>query len=280
MTRLGRYYDWLGRFQRLAGLVSRSGDSTLTVHRRLASDRPDVPPHHVVHERLLAALPGLASPRVIDAGCGLGGTTFYLQERLGGRYDGVTLSPTQRARAESAARRRGVSESCHFHLHSFDDDLGAVAREGADLIVAIESLAHSPDPPRTIANLARALRPGGRLAIVDDVPADALSWDDPDFRAFRDGWQTEKLAREATLVRAFSDAGLELVRNEDLTPLVLMREEGSLERRLRLSGALLRVLGRSRLGTLLGALDGGLMLERLYARGVMRYRLMVARKAG
>jgi cyclopropane fatty-acyl-phospholipid synthase-like methyltransferase len=108
---------------------------------------------------------------VIDAGCGLGGTVFYLRSRLGGRYDGITLSPSQRDRAERAARRLGVADSCRFHVFSFDDDLGAIAPDGADLIVAIESLAHSPDVSRTIANLTRALRPGGRLAVVEDVPA-------------------------------------------------------------------------------------------------------------
>src|SRR5690606_12725543 len=109
---LGRYYDWLGRFQRIARWVSRSGDHTLTVHRKLRSERPDVPPHHVVHERLLAALGGLAAPRALDAGCGLGGTTFYLHARIGGRWDGITLSPTQRGRAEHEAARRRVADAC------------------------------------------------------------------------------------------------------------------------------------------------------------------------
>jgi SAM-dependent methyltransferase len=280
MSRLGGYYDWLSRFQRLAGLVSSSGDATLTIHRRLASDRPEVPPHHVVHERLIAALPGLLDPRAIDAGCGLGGTTFYLQARLGGRFDGVTLSPSQRGRAERAAHRRGVADSCRFHLYSFDDDLRAIAPDGADLVVAIESLAHAPNPRRTIANLARALRAGGRLAVVDDVPADSLGDDDPDFRAFREGWHAERLAWHETIVGAFTEAGLRLVHDEDLTPLVLQRGARSLQRRVRVSETFRGVLGRTRFATLLGALHGGLMLERLYARGLVRYRLMVGRKEG
>jgi len=108
---LGRYYDWLGRFQRIARWVSRSDDHILTVHRKLRSESPDVSPHHVVHERLLDALGPLHDPHVIDAGCGLGGTSFYLHGRIGGRYDGITLSPSQHERPRSRSRGTGRSGS-------------------------------------------------------------------------------------------------------------------------------------------------------------------------
>ena len=282
MSGLGRYYDWLGRFQRAARWVSGSGDHTFTIHRKLRSERPDLPPHHVVHERLLGLLAGLRAPRVIDAGSGLGGTTFYLHGRIGGSYDGITLSPTQRERAAQEARRRGpaVAEACRFHLRSYDDDLSDLVPEGADLIVAIESLAHSPNPAATVANLVRALRPGGFLAVVDDVPADELADDDPDLAGFRDGWHALRLARGATLDAAFLAAGLQLLHDEDLTPLVLLRHPAARERRARVSGGLLRVLRGSAGGQLLGALHGGMLLERLYARGAMRYKLLIARRPG
>src|SRR4029453_12219333 len=100
------------------------------------------------------ALADLRNPRVLDAGCGLGGTTFYLHADRGGRYDGITLSADQRARAEREALRRGVADACRFHVRSYDDDLRALAPDGVDLVIAIESLAHAPDPPRPLAHLA------------------------------------------------------------------------------------------------------------------------------
>ncbi len=97
-SQLGRYYDWLGRFQGVARWLSGSGDQTLTLHRRLRSERPDVTSHAVVHERLLSAIGPIRDPSAIDEGCGLGGTGFFLHEHLGGRHDGITLSQDQRAR--------------------------------------------------------------------------------------------------------------------------------------------------------------------------------------
>ena len=280
MTRIGRYYDWLGRFQRIARWVSRSGDETLTIHRRLDPGSSGVAPQHVVHERLLSAIGPVSRPRVIDAGCGLGGTIFHLHSRVGGSYDGVTLSAMQRERAEREARRLGVSDACRFHLRSYDDDLTDLAPDGADLVVAIESLAHSDDPARTIANLARFIRPGGYLAVADDVPADALADDDPDLVGFRAGWDAACVARAETFDRAFREAGLRRVHEEDLTDRVLLRQAGARERRGRMSGTLVRLARGTAAEQLVGALHGGMLLERLYARGLMRYILMVARRGG
>ena len=133
-------------------------------------------------------------------------------------------------------------------------------------------------PTRTITNLAGFLRPGGRLAIVDDVPDEALPDDDPDLRGFRAGWRCEAIARHDVLLAAIARAGLKLEREEDLTSRVIMRPAQRRERLVRINRRIGALLGRSALGALVESLHGGLMLERLYARGLMRYRLLVARR--
>ena len=278
MTRLGRYYDWLSGFQRLVRWVSQSGDQTLAIHRRLDAGRTGVAPQDVVHEKLLAAVGSMSQPRVVDAGCGLGGTVFYLHSRIGGRYDGLTLSSTQRARAAKEATRRGVADTCRFHMRSYDGDLDDLVPVGADLVVAIESLAHSTDPARTVGHLARILRPEGCLVVVDDMPGDTLADGDPDFDAFKRDWAVPSLARGAGLETAFRSAGLELAHDEDLTPLVVLRDGKALERRIRIVRGLARLLGTTAAGEFVAFLHGGLMLERLYARQLMRYRILVGRK--
>jgi SAM-dependent methyltransferase len=272
------YYDWLSRFQSLVTKLGHSGGfSPLTVHRLLTSDRPGVSAADVVHDRLRAAIGDLRSPRVVDAGCGIGGTIFYLHGRLGGRYDGLTLSAVQRARAVREAARRGLSLHCRFHVRSYDEPLDDLVPDGADLIVAIESLAQAVDPAGSIRNLAAVLRPGGRLAIIDDVPLDALSDADPDFVAFRQGWSCHAVARESALLAALRAAGLEVEVHEDLTALVPLRDTGKLERLVRANRRWHRLVGSTRAGTVVDALHGGLMLERLYHRGLMRYRFLLAR---
>jgi cyclopropane fatty-acyl-phospholipid synthase-like methyltransferase len=276
---LAQYYDWLARYERLATwLKLGNGHDALTVHRLLLARSPGVAAAHVVHERILEAVGPIARPRVIDAGCGAGGTIFFLRERLGGEYDGLTLSPAQHHRATREAGRRNQTASCRFHLRSYESDLGDLARGGVDMVVAIESLAHSPNPARTIANLSRALTVGGRLVIVDDVPDEALPEDDEDFIAFRNGWQCAALARFSTLVEALRDASLSIEKNEDLTAQVTLRRSFMLEQLVRANRYARRLLRGTRASVLVDALAGGLMLERLYHRGLMQYRLLVARR--
>ena len=287
---LARYYAWLSRFQDASGLFGHdSGQDTLTMHRLLAAD-DGRRSGDVLHERLLAALVATAETGttdrasaaggqvVLDAGCGLGGTTFFLQACLGGRYRGITLSPDQAARATAEAARRGLSAICHFAVRSYDDDLADLLPDGADLIVAIESLAHAPDPPATIGRLAARLRPGGRLLIVDDVPDTALPDVDGDFTGFRRGWQAPGVANAATLTTALENAGLVRVLDEDLTPRVHRRAPFALAARLTLARAVGPLARLTPAGVLHDALIGGLWLERLYARGVVAYRLIVARR--
>jgi SAM-dependent methyltransferase len=275
---VAQYYDWLARYERLATwLKLGNGRDTLTVHRLLVPRSTGVAAAHVVHERILEAVGPIVRPRVIDAGCGTGGTIFFLRSRLGGEYDGLTLSPAQHDRARREARRQNQTAACRFHLRSYDSDLRDLARGGVDMIVAIESLAHSANPARTIANLSRALTVGGRLVIVDDVPDETLPEDDADFVAFRNGWQCAALARFSTLVEALGAAGLSIQKNEDLTAQVRLRRSAMLERLVRANRYARRLLQGTRASVLLDALAGGLMLERLYHRGLMRYRLLVAR---
>jgi SAM-dependent methyltransferase len=276
---LSRYYDWLSWFQRVTSWIGRGGGyRSLTVHRLLASSDPAVAGADVVHERILAVVRPFQASRVVDAGCGLGGTIFYLYERLGGEYHGLTVSPAQRAHAEREARRRGVSAACRFHLRSYDDDLGAVVPGRADVVLAIESLAHSADPPRSIANLAGTLRPGGRLIVVDDVPDERLAATDVDFARFRDGWRCPAISSRGTLLAALASAGLSVEADDDLTHLVDLRDPRSLERLVTNNRRWRAWAKWTGAGELIDSLYGGLMLERLYRRGLMQYRLVAARR--
>jgi hypothetical protein len=87
------------------------------------------------------------------------------------------------------------------------------------------------------------------------------------------------VAGDAALAAAFTRARLTLCRDEDLTPLMPQRAAGVLAGLVHLNRLGSALLGWTPAGILLGSLHGGLMLERLYRRELMRYRLLVGRKA-
>ena len=279
-----RYYAWLTWLQDAARHVGHdTGQQTLTVHRRLRGACGEIS-GDVLHHALLAALSATADTAartpltVLDAGCGLGGTLLFLHARLGDRGLGITLSPEQAARATGAAATRGASQAVRFAVRDFDAPLVDLLPDGVDLIVAIESLAHAPDPMATLARLGGTLRPGGRLLVVDDAPADALADDDVDLAGFRRGWHAPHVLTDRGLDRAVDDAGLARVHEVDLTPHLVRRRPGSLAVRLALARAAWPLAALTPAAVLADAIAGGLHLERLYARGVARYRLVVARR--
>jgi SAM-dependent methyltransferase len=91
-----------------------------------------------------------AAPRsVLDVGCGEGVLTHEWAERLGGRIVGIDLDDPK-LQAEWATRQRAnleyrVEEATRL---SFADD-------EFELASAIEVLEHVPDPPATLAEMAR-----------------------------------------------------------------------------------------------------------------------------
>lgn len=283
---LDRYYGWLTWFQRATGRLGHdSGHAASTVHRRLlepgGAASGDVL-HEQVDEALDATTPAAASAHaltVLDAGCGLGGTVFHLLDRGAASGTGLTLSAVQAAHATAEAVRRGVDDRCRFVVRDYDADLDDLVPDGVDLVVAIESLAHAPDPAATIGRWALRLRPGGRLLIVDDVPTDTLPAGDPAFTAFRRGWHVPQIATNRQLDAAMAAAGLARIHDRDLTRCVPRRGAALvalLIGAMRLAGPIVQLTPAA---VLHDALIGGLWLERLYARGQVRYRLIVARRA-
>lgn len=281
-----RYYAWLSRFQDAMRWVGHdTGQATFTVHRRLRGASGEVS-GDVLHARLLAGLRATAhdatatadGPTTLDAGCGLGGTAFFLHAHLGGRAVGITLSPDQAARATAEAARRGLEGTCRFAVRDYDAPLDDLLPDGADIVVAIESLAHAPDPAATVGRLAARLRPHGRLVVVDDMPDDGVADDDIDLAGFRRGWHAPHVASAGAFDAALARAGLAAEVDDDLTAMVPRRGSISLVLRLIATRAVAPIATRTPARVLHEAILGGLHLERLYARGLVRYRLVIARR--
>ncbi len=100
----------------------------------------------------------LAGRLVLDAGCG-GGRYARLLGQHGARVLGVDLSSAVDKAAELCASFPEVAIVQGDLL-----DL-PVAEEAFDLVYSIGVLHHTPDPRRAFAQIARRVKPGGRLAV-------------------------------------------------------------------------------------------------------------------
>jgi cyclopropane fatty-acyl-phospholipid synthase-like methyltransferase len=281
-SQIGELYDWLSQYERLRHAI-RFGKGLPPMHKTLQPpeevrrEYAERSAHHYTEDFALAAAKLPSSPRVLDAGCGFGGTIFRWRERAGGDYDGLTLSRVQWKVARREARRRGLLGHCHFHQKSYDDPLPMAY----NAVVAIEALIHSRSLPWTIGNLARALKPGGRLVLVEDMASPELDPHlDADARMLRKCWRLAGLPSTRAYRALLMENGLRIVQEQDHSEHVVTKSPAQLNRSSALFSAIRATLPLPGPCFVADALLGGLALERLYRRRLVSYRLLVGRKAG
>ncbi|MEU9042917.1 MULTISPECIES: methyltransferase domain-containing protein [unclassified Kitasatospora] len=129
------------------------------------------------HARL-AARPG---ERALDVGCGTGSETRVLAAAVAPGGDATGLEPNPGLRAVAERRAADVGSPARF----VDGDALALPLSDADVdVVWCERvLQHLDDPARAVAEIARVLRPGGRVALLDtDWATFVLHPADPEIR--------------------------------------------------------------------------------------------------
>lgn len=102
-----------------------------------------------------------ANAKVLDVGCGFGGTSRYLAKQLGpnSHVTGITLSPKQVERGMELAREQGVEKN--VNLTVMDALNMQFADNTFDIVWACESGEHMPDKNQYINEMMRVLKPGG-----------------------------------------------------------------------------------------------------------------------
>ncbi|MCA9573827.1 MAG: methyltransferase domain-containing protein [Myxococcales bacterium] len=204
--------------------------------------------------------------RVLDVGCGIGGTLLDLAERR----RGLTLVGVNRSQRQLRLARRLAAHLVPEEAPSFVfGDAGALPSEDAtvDRVLALECAFHFPSRRAFLREAMRVLAPAGAITLTDFVPAGSAAWSGELTDALVEGhfpWP-DPMLREGSYAQMAAELGLRIETDDDITVNVAPTFFGLVER----VGAEGEHLGR-----LAGVDRGGAALGVLLNSGRLQVRLI------
>ncbi|MBL8589840.1 MAG: metalloregulator ArsR/SmtB family transcription factor [Methylobacteriaceae bacterium] len=196
---------------RLAEVRAARADSAARYFAAHAADWARLRALHVPEARVEAALDAMIGPgpfhALLDLGAGSGRMLELFAGRAG-RAVGVDQSPAMLAVARAHLERAGLRG---VQLRQGDLYALPVERDGYDVVIIHQVLHYLDDPARALREAARALRPGGRLLVVDFAPHG--------LEALRDEHAHRRLGfAPQEIAEAMAEAGLAPARHQDVVP--------------------------------------------------------------
>ncbi|PLX06525.1 MAG: hypothetical protein C0598_13580 [Marinilabiliales bacterium] len=135
-------------------------DDTKNLHEAIINSNKKIAQH----------IPQGKNIRVLDAGCGVGGTAIYLAENYDCYVEGITLSEKQCNIGKNFVKEAKLENNVNLTIQDytktdFDD-------ESFDMIFAIESLCHATEKSDVYKEAYRLLKPGGKLVFLEYIKTD------------------------------------------------------------------------------------------------------------
>ena len=122
------------------------------------------PGGHAMAVELITQLQQQPGSRVLDVGCGLGGSAFVMAAEFGLKAEGIDLSKNMLSIAQQKSRDYGLDDSVTFEL---GDCLLLDRVDQYDAIYSRDVFLHIHDKSRLFSVLYAALKPGGKILFTD-----------------------------------------------------------------------------------------------------------------
>ncbi len=258
-----------------------SSTKAQNIHRSLWTDGAQTLDDalNVSNARILKEIESVAQTqaRITDLGCGVGASLFYIYPRLQNPAPalGLTLSPVQAKLARGSAEQLNLQDQILFA----EGDFTSVPLAGdLDAVYSVEAACHAVDPEKYFREASRLLRSGGKLILVDDyqTPRPLSQNESKWLQAYIDGWYVPGVRTVGQVISFAEKYNLRLVRNEELTPFLRLRNlPDLLARAILFLGNLLPIKH-----AIIPSMLGSMALQQCLHMQIVEYRFLVFEKLG
>lgn len=159
--------------------------------------------------------------KVLDAGCGVGGTAIYLAKHHSCRVIGISLVENQISKARQNAIDNEVSDLVDFKVMDYTQT--NFKDNSFDLITGIESICYAEPKSSFLDEAYRILKPGGRLVMAENLQAkEVLNHEEFEMlysNAFH-GCQVKSLDSKENYIKNLGKSGFHSIECMDYTKLI------------------------------------------------------------
>jgi tocopherol O-methyltransferase len=158
-----------------------------------------------------------STDKVLDAGCGVGGTCIYIAETTGSQVEGITVSDVQLKIAKKRASKSPASNLLNFSKQDFTQT--NFKDNSFSKLFGIESICYAHKKIDFLKEAHRIMVPGGKIVIVDlfltkeDLNAQEMKI----YKNTIEGCAVPNLSTKADFQRSLEQAGFNSIQFHDMT---------------------------------------------------------------
>ncbi len=152
---------------------------------------------------------------ILDAGCGVGGSAFYLANNKNAKVEGITLSNRQYDYASKKCKELELEHAVKFSVQDYGQT--NFPDSTFDVVWAIESITSSNEKEKFIKEAFRILKPNGKIIIADYFSTSESTSEHELLCKWRNLWSMAPFMNVQDYCDLFSGNGFKLSKNSNIT---------------------------------------------------------------